>query len=231
MKLFWTLNVFLLAALMAALVGVGNNVVHAQQDEQQQEKDSSNNCDQVCRDLFQTEKEELIRERDAAVRDKDEIWHQREGIVREKDEFWHEKERALQDLVRLREELDAAVRSRDEVSRNMESAHEEKGGAVREVEELRAALDKQRDEMAHYQKVAQDNQKYMQEYKNQLHSQRDRAAKLDQALSEANAKIEELESTTFIKQLQKEISGAWKAIIEYWMNLKNKGKGEGNSDL
>ena len=62
----------------------------------------------------------------------------------------------------------------------------------------------------------------MQEYKNQLHSQRDKANKLNEALKEANMKIQELESTTFLKQLQKEIQMAWEAIQVYWTNFTSK---------
>jgi chromosome segregation ATPase len=131
----------------------------------------------------------------------------------------------------LREELDNVNRARAEMQESMDKMHGEQGGVVQELEELRKTLEKEREDGAHYQKVAQDNQKYMQEYKNQLHSQRDRSAKLDAALQEANAKIDELESTTFIKQLQKEISGAWKGIIEYWMNMRNKGKSEDDEEF
>jgi hypothetical protein len=47
---------------------------------------------------------------------------------------------------------------------------------------------------------------------------------LSEALKEANLKIQELESTTFLKQLKKEILMAWEAMKEYWTNLTNKGK-------
>lgn len=222
MKFFWTLTVFLLA--IAAVL------VRAQGE-----------CDQICdersaalaaeKDALWREKEELLRDRDAVIRDKDEIWQHRERIIQEKDNIWHEKERVLQDFQRVREELDEAVRARDEVKQSMESMHLEKGGVLAEVEQLRKSLETVREDMLHYQKVAQDNQKYMQEYKNQLHTQRDRVAKTDEALKEANAKIEELESTTFINKLQKEIANAWKAIIEYWTNVRSKGKSEGNGEF
>jgi chromosome segregation ATPase len=193
---------------------------------------AQDDCEQVCQerhDALVQEKEGLIRDRDVAVREKDELWHSREHVIKEKDEFFAAHERAAQELQAVRDELATAVRARDELQHAMDANRDEHTNLLREVEDLRKSKAKDKEDMAHYTKVAQDNQKYMQEYKNELHTQRDKANKLDLALQEANAKIEELESTTLVKIFQKEVASAWKAIVEYWVNLR-KGK-EGNSEF
>jgi chromosome segregation ATPase len=179
-------------------------------------QEGDNECEAICNErvaVVVAEKEDLLRDKENMIREKDEIWFHREEVIKEKDTIWQEKEQALVDLQRARDDL-------DETTRSLESLRKDLG----EVENLRTSLDKQRKEMEHYQKVAQDNQKYMQEYKNQLASQRDRAAKCDAKLKLANARIAELENTTFIKQLRNEISVGWTTIVAYWTNLKNQGK-------
>jgi len=177
-----------------------------------------NNCDQICSERHAAlirEKHELWHSREAIIKEKDEIWHSREAIIKEKDEIWHHRE--------------AIIKEKDEISQQKERAVEEAG----QRDELRQSLETKEAELAlktkemeHYQKVAQDNQKYMQEYKNQLASQRDRASKLNIALAEAQAKIVELESTTFLANLQKELSAGWGVVVQYWNNLKKKGEKE-----
>ena len=165
---------------------------------------AADGCEQICNERHAElvrEKDELWHSREAIIKEKDELWHSREAIIKEKDEAMHEKERALLEVQKLSESTTAS-------------------------DDLKRALEKKESEMAHYQKVAQDNQKYMQEYKNQLASQRDRAAKLKVALAEANKKIAELENTGFFVKLNKEIASGWDAIVKYWTELRDKGKKE-----
>jgi DNA repair exonuclease SbcCD ATPase subunit len=185
------------------------------------------NCDAICNErtvAVVREKDELWHSREAVIREKDELFRSREDIIREKDQFGNEKERLIAVLQQMRQELQTAVNAADEAQRSLQNVHNEQGGNQRELEELRGTVEKQKTDMAHYQKVAQDNQKYMQEYKNQLASQRDRAAKLDQALKVANAKIEELENTSLLMKLKKELTMSWKQIVEYWVAVRGKGK-------
>ena len=178
-------------------------------------------CDAICHDKIQpyiTETSTFQQEKDSLLKQLEEATLQRDAIQ--------------QELHQIREELAQAHATTNEARTLLESTKEDvKGQYTAEIEALQQSMTLTKEEMAHYQKVAQDNQKYMQEYKNQLHSQRDKANKLNEALKEANLKIEELESTTFLKQLKKEIIMAWEAIQAYWTNLTNKGKTEADAEF
>jgi chromosome segregation ATPase len=141
-------------------------------------------------------------------------------LTRQKDQLYSEWKTATDAL--------AATEAAAQEARTLLDAS---SNASAELETMKKTLEQAQEDVAFFQKVAQDNQKYMQEYKNQLHTQRDTAHKLSEALKEANLKIEELESMTFIKQLQKEITVAWSAIVEYWINLKNKGKSSADAEF
>ena len=167
---------------------------------------AAQDCEHICNEQNQNlirEKDELWHSREAIIKEKDEIWHHREAIIKEKDELWHSRE--------------AIIKEKDEIwheKENLARRLEESGSVANEVVELRHQLEKQAKDMEHYQTVAQDNQKYMMEYKNALASQRDRAAKLDISLKEANAKIDELEAQTIFKKLQlgfKSLTGGFKS--------------------
>jgi chromosome segregation ATPase len=177
-------------------------------------------CDIVCKELVdavQSEKNTLVQEKDA--------------LVKQLEETTGHKDTLYSQVQHVREELATSISSANEVRAQLVAVEEEKNKHFNEYESLRNSLDQTREEMTHYQKVAQDNQKYMQDYKNELHTQRDKANKLSEALNEANLKIVDLESTTFIKQLQKEITMAWSAIVEYWVNLKKKGKSDVDAEF
>jgi len=190
-----------------SLIAFALLVVASAQDEEQQ----GTNCDQICEERLAPvvrEKDELWHIREALIKEKDELSHSLEAIIKEKDELWHSRE--------------AIIKEKDELAQHKDRALQDAG----QVGVLKQELEKKESEMAHYQKVAQDNQKYMQEYKNQLAIQRDRAAKLNTALQEATAKIEELENTTFFAKLHKEVSVGWGKIADYWETLRNKGEKE-----
>jgi chromosome segregation ATPase len=172
------------------------------------------------------ERNQLLQQRDQLVREKDEVWAHRDLVIREKDEIFHEKERFLQELQRAREDLDVALGNSNSMNEALARIETEKAALLTELEGARTSLDQQRGDMEHYQKVAQDNQKYMQEYKNQLATQRDRAAKLEAKLRVAMERIDELENMTFVKTLKKEVASGWDAIVSYWANLTKKGKQE-----
>lgn len=141
-------------------------------------------------------------------------------LTQQKDQLYAEWKTAT-------EALTAAETSAQEARTLLEAS----SNASAELETMKKTLEQAQEDVTFFQKVAQDNQKYMQEYKNQLHTQRDNANKLGEDLKEAKLKIEELESMTFIKQLQKEITMAWSAIVEYWINLKNKGKSSADAEF
>ena len=216
MKLLNHNNLFLsLFVVILIIVPRNNGVVTANDD-----GDATDNvivapdCDAICQEKIQpyiTEQVTYRQERDALMKQLEEATAQRDAIQ--------------QELQQVKEALDVAHASTKEARALIESTKEEvQGQHANEMEELQKSITLTKEEMTHYQKVAQDNQKYMQEYKNQLHSQRDKANKLNEALKEANMKIQELESTTFLKQLKKEIALAWMAIQEYWTNLTKQGK-------
>lgn len=142
----------------------------------------------------------------------------------------------LQEKASLTIQLQDATTQRDNIEKEsrvlVESAQEDlRVQYTKEIEELQKSITLTKEEMTHYQKVAQDNQKYMQEYKNQLHSQRDKANKLSEALKEANATIVELESKSLLQQLRKEIAVAWEAIQKYIAHLTNKGKSPADAEF
>ena len=204
----------LLQLVLIAWVAV---VARAQDEEQQQEQqqqpaaDCAAICDERSAALIR-ERDELWHSRDAVIREKDELWHSREAVIREKDELWHSRENII------REKDDLLVQQQER------ALHE--AGSVQQLQDKEAELALKTKEMAHYQKVAQDNQKYMQEYKDQLATQRDRSNKLSIALTEAQQKIDDLESTTFLAKLQKEIAAGWGTFVKYWHNVKGKGEKE-----
>lgn len=181
---------------------------------------AADDCESVCAERHAA----VTAERDTAVRERGDYVRANEQLIRERDGFFHDMERLTAEAGAARDERDAQVRVRDELQAKVNGSGEETANLLKEIEDLRKSLEKHREDMVHTTKVAQDNQKYMTEYKNELHTQRDKANKLDEAYKEATAKIEELESMTFLKQLQKEITGAWKAIVDYWTNLTNKDK-------
>jgi chromosome segregation ATPase len=141
-------------------------------------------------------------------------------LTQQKDQLYAEWKTAT-------EALAAAEASAQEARTLLDAA----SNASAELETMKKTLEQAQEDVTFFQKVAQDNQKYMQEYKNQLHTHRDNANKLSEALKEAKLKIDELESMTFLKQLQKEITMAWSAIVEYWINLKNKGKSSADAEF
>ena len=178
-------------------------------------------CDAIC----QAQLQPFIAEQATFQQEQEALRHQLEAVTKQRD--------TIQDELRhIQAELERAHAATNEARTLLATAQEEvQGQYAQELEALQQSITLTKEEMTHYQKVAQDNQKYMQEYKNQLHSQRDKANKINEALKEANLKIQELESTTFLKQLQKEIRMAWAAIQVYWTNLTNKGKTEADAEF
>ena len=53
----------------------------------------------------------------------------------------------------------------------------------------------------------------MQEYKVRLATIRDKSAKLDVELENAYAKIKELESSTLVSKVKKELAAGWKSLL------------------
>lgn len=166
---------------------------------------ASQDCDTICAERQENiirEKDELWHSREAIIREKDELWHSREAIIREKDELWHSREAIIK-------EKDEFFHRSENLGRELEEVR-----ANGNVEELRASLNQQQEEARHYQKVAEENQSYMTEYKNELATQRDRYAKLETALKEATKKVDDLENASVGKKLAmgvKQFMGAFKS--------------------
>ena len=213
-----------LFALLFAAVCVVPTVVLAQEEDagggvpDEPAVPNHDPCDAICHERHAAlvrEKDELWHSREAVIREKDELWHSREAVIREKDELWHSREaviREKEELVQQHRNLQDAAGNVDELRSSLQAKESE--------------LELKTKEMEHYQKVARDNQKYMQEYKDQLATQRHRSHQLNTALEEARAKIEELENTTFFAKLRNELSTGWGAVVQYWNNLKEKGEKE-----
>jgi chromosome segregation ATPase len=155
------------------------------------------------------EKDEIWHHRETVIREKDDLWHSREAVIKEKDELWQRSEQLGHELHDVRVQLDDAKRTIEELQKSRERA-----------QELETIIESQKADIEHHQKTAQENQKFMMDYKNQLASQRDRAAQLDSALKDATAKIFDLEN----RSLGQHISSGWRSVIS--LVTGNKGTGE-----
>jgi chromosome segregation ATPase len=224
MKLYYNLCFIVLILTATTQIVTANEeeeVEHEQHEEEPTADTAEIDCEAVCEELIQpyiTEQETYQQEKDVLMKQYEEIFEERDQLMKE--------------LQQVREELTMAHTTTNDVRALLETSQNDvKKQYIDQINELQKSMDTTKEEMQHYQKVAQDNQKYMQEYKNQLHSQRDKANKLNIALQEANEKIVELENMTFMKQLQKELQMTWNNIIEYWVQLKKKGKTETDAEF
>lgn len=170
----------------------------------------------LSREDILREKDEIWHHRELVIKEKDELWHNREAIIKEKDELWHRSEQLGREIHDLRTEVEQAIVARDEAHRALEASHT----SGERVQELESIIESQKVDIEQHQKSAQENQKFMMDYKNQLATQRDRAAQLDSALKDATAKIFELEH----RSLGQHIASGWQAVLG--MVTGNKAAGE-----
>jgi chromosome segregation ATPase len=170
------------------------------------------------REEISREKDEIWHHRELVIKEKDELWHSREEIVKEKDELWHRSEQLGREVHDLRLELEQVILARDEAHRALEASH---AGGDR-VQELENIIESQKVDIEQHQKISQENQKFMVDYKVQLASQRDRAAQLDSALKDATAKIFELEH----RSLGQHLTSGWQAVVGLVTGNKATTEGE-----
>lgn len=165
---------------------------------------ANEDCEAVCADRVNDitrERDEIQRHRDEVVKEKDEIWHHRESVIKEKDELWHQRENLDREL--------------QEVKGQMETVQNQKEKEANETANKHSA------DVKHFQNIAQENQKYMQEYKTQLASQRDASMKLQTQLDQTTARLSDLDGQSAISVLKKDIGNRVKSISKYWSNMKN----------
>jgi chromosome segregation ATPase len=211
-SLYWS---FLVAVVVVVLT---NGVPTIMADE---DAAAAPDCEAICRDKVQS----YVNEQAIYLQEKASLTIQLQDATAQRDTI-------AKELQHAQEELRKAQAGQEESRVLLETAQEElRVQYTKEIEELQKSITLTKEEMTHYQKVAQDNQKYMQEYKNQLHSQRDKANKLSEALNEANATILELESKSLLQQLRKEVALAWEAIQKYIAHLTNKGKSPADAEF
>lgn len=175
------------------------------------------------RDMYRRDVDTLLKQREELTRERDELFHTREQVIKERDTYFHEKE----EILRIHGASVEMKRQLDEHREAVSQLEIEKRRLIEEVNAQKSIAEKSIADREHFQKVAQENQHYMQEYKVRLATMRDKSAKLDVELENAYSKIKELESATLITKIKSELAAGYESLLM----LMGKHKEETSQDL
>ena len=128
--------------------------------------------------------------------------------------------------------------SQDRVRQLEQEAEElmaDKAVAQKEVAQFRQSLEKAREEAVKFHEQADENMRAVIDVKTQLAAATSQVSELQGELGRAQEQIAELESISFVKQLQKELGTLWSGGKSSWEVVQAKlfsgRKKEGNEDL
>lgn len=197
-----------------SLIAIAFSSVHAQEG-----------CD--CKAQIDEHLRPVIEQRDGFHRDVDTLLKQREQLIKERDTYYQEKE----ELLRTSGNADEMKRLLDEHRETVSQLDIEKRRLVEDVNAQKAIAEKSVADREHFQKVAQENQHYMQEYKVRLATMRDKSAKLDVELENAYSKIKELESATLVTKIKKELASGYESLLMLMGKHKEESPQDASQDL
>jgi chromosome segregation ATPase len=221
------LNIFFVALATLASFGA---VVVVQGQEESENNGGGCDCSQQIdehirpvlehRDTLQRDVNTLLEQREQLIRERDELFHSREGVIQERDTLFHQKQELEQNnhnngaTEELQRRLDETSRALEEHRTALADAQVAQHAMEGKVEEYRLNVARAAEDREHFQKVAQENQHYMQEYKIRLATMRDKSAKLDLEVQSAQRKIQELESATLVTKIKKELSAGYDSFLQ-----------------
>lgn len=166
------------------------------------------------RDTHHRDVETLLQQREQLIRERDEHFQHKETLLKERDELIQQKEHSGSNSGALQTQLDDTKRMLDEHRVALDDTVAQKNELQQEMESLKETVARSAEDREHFQKVAQENQHYMQEYKVRLATMRDRSAKLDIELENARTKIAELESATLVTKVKKELAAGYDSLLQ-----------------
>lgn len=177
-----------------------------------------NNCEAVCEQAVAYAVEPWQKERDRLFQDVDRLraevqdaQTQLQTAISERDALLAEKEALLSQVSKIHD-------LHSEVERH---AQEQERSRV-QFQELRQSLDKSRQEAMRLTELANGHEETSSKLAGDLTNANRKIAMLEQQLASAQEEIKELSSVNFVKQLQKELTTLWNAILAYFEKFKKK---------